>query len=216
MKSHPMALYLDLTDRLCVVVGAGSVGRRRAARLREAGARVRVVAPDATGFTEEVELVQRGFQEGDLTGAFLVVVATNSPALNEEVAELARRLGCLVNVADQPALGDVVVPAQERVGDRIAFAVTTQGDNAALAALLKQKIAAAIEPEWSEVARCLGDVRAQCHAIAQSRELDSRSRAKLWNEILALPLVDWIRAGRADAIRQEALNRFSGVETSTF
>ena len=39
---------LDLTDRLVVCVGGGSVAERRIARLRAAGARVRLVAPVAT------------------------------------------------------------------------------------------------------------------------------------------------------------------------
>jgi precorrin-2 dehydrogenase/sirohydrochlorin ferrochelatase len=170
---------------------------------------VRVVAPDAEAFPEDIELVPRNFQDSDLTGAFLVVAATNSPELNRHIASVGKQIGTLVNVADQPALGDVTVPAQTQVGDRISLAVTTHGDNAALAALIKQKMVSAIEPEWSEVARLLGDVRAECHAIALSRGLDSKTRAQLWREIVALPLVDWIRAGRANEIRTAALNHFA-------
>ena len=51
MRAAPVndyALFLDLTGRRVLVVGAGTVATRRVARLLEAGARVEVVAPSAS------------------------------------------------------------------------------------------------------------------------------------------------------------------------
>ncbi|WP_314456150.1 NAD(P)-dependent oxidoreductase, partial [uncultured Microbacterium sp.] len=67
---------LDLTDRLVVCVGAGRVAEKRIGRLRAAGARVRVVAPEATeGLTAlaaagDIEWLARPFDPSDLDDAW--------------------------------------------------------------------------------------------------------------------------------------------------
>ncbi len=69
---------LDLTDRLVVCVGGGSVAERRIGRLRAAGARVRVVAPEVTGglaglaATGELEWRARPFEASDLDGRLVL------------------------------------------------------------------------------------------------------------------------------------------------
>ena len=67
---------LDLTDRLVVCVGGGSVAERRIAWLRAAGARVRVVAPEATdglsalAASGGIEWLARPFDASDLDDAW--------------------------------------------------------------------------------------------------------------------------------------------------
>ena len=46
MKPYP--IHVDLQGKRCVVVGAGAVAERKVAALRECGADVRLVAPQAT------------------------------------------------------------------------------------------------------------------------------------------------------------------------
>src|SRR5438477_8755884 len=74
-------LYIDITGRLCVIIGGGTVGTRKAEGLLKAGALVHLIA---TATTEELhalqtrpspgklELYERPYKEGDLVGAFLV------------------------------------------------------------------------------------------------------------------------------------------------
>src|SRR4051812_34419753 len=88
--------FLRIHDRLCVVVGGGSVGTRKATSLLECGARVRVVGPRGTpeltamSAASRLEWRARPFEPADLDGAFLAVAATDDPALNARVVELAR------------------------------------------------------------------------------------------------------------------------------
>ncbi|KGM02153.1 precorrin-2 dehydrogenase/sirohydrochlorin ferrochelatase family protein, partial [Cellulomonas cellasea] len=80
-----LPLLLDVRDRLVLVVGGGPVAARRAAGLGEAGARVRVVAPEvvdalaALAALGAVTHEARRYEAGDLDGAWLVYTATGHP-----------------------------------------------------------------------------------------------------------------------------------------
>src|SRR5689334_21954552 len=92
---HPV--FLKLSGRTVLVVGAGQVAQRKIASLLEAGATVVVVAPDATGDVERlardgaIRWEQRTFQDGDADGAWLVVAATKDADVQRGVAEAAER-----------------------------------------------------------------------------------------------------------------------------
>jgi len=92
---------LDVKGKRCVVVGGGEVAERKALSLVEVGARVVVISPDlAPGLwrmRDEGRLVHmaRPYQEGDLSGAFLAIAATDDEATNEAVSTEARRRGIL-------------------------------------------------------------------------------------------------------------------------
>src|SRR5258707_4499333 len=98
-KLFPM--FLRLSDRPCLVVGAGTVAESKIASLLEAGGRVRVVAPEATpqvrswAQTKGIEWHQRSFQPHDLEGMLLVVATTSSTRLHERIFEDATRRGVL-------------------------------------------------------------------------------------------------------------------------
>ena len=79
--------FLDLRGEAVSVVGGGGVALRRTRSLLEAGARVRVIAPERhPDFgTLAVEWVARAYRSGDLHGARVVVAATDSDEVNAEV-----------------------------------------------------------------------------------------------------------------------------------
>lgn len=114
---------LLLRDRDVLVVGAGAVATRRLARLLEVGARIRVVAPDASDAV--VELDRRGrlawqrrrFVDEDLDGAWYVVAATDSPDVNAAAAAgaEARRTFCVRS--DDAHGGSAWTPAARNVAD---------------------------------------------------------------------------------------------------
>jgi len=88
---------LDVQGREVLVVGGGKVAARKARPLLEDGAVIRVVAP-ALG--EEVlawlnggnlSLEQRAVEQADLDGVWLVIAATDDPAVNSQVAAWAQQ-----------------------------------------------------------------------------------------------------------------------------
>jgi uroporphyrin-III C-methyltransferase / precorrin-2 dehydrogenase / sirohydrochlorin ferrochelatase len=98
---YPAGLRLE--GRRVVVVGGGRVAQRRIPMLLAAGARVEVVSPQTTpaveghAFAGDVVWHRRSFQPGDLAGAWYVVVATDSPEVNDLVSAEAeqRRVFCV-------------------------------------------------------------------------------------------------------------------------
>lgn len=84
---------LRLSGRKVVVVGGGAVAQRRVPALIAAGAEVTVVSPEVTpaieGLGSEITLVQREFEPTDLDGAWYVMAATDSAAVNQAVSDAA-------------------------------------------------------------------------------------------------------------------------------
>lgn len=108
---------LELRGRRVVVVGAGSVAQRRLPRLIRTGARIDVIAPEATPAVEgmagagEIRWHQRPYAEGDLRDAWYAIACTNDPSVNEAVSAEAehRRVFCVR--ADAGTQGSAVTPA---------------------------------------------------------------------------------------------------------
>src|SRR3954447_5846782 len=94
MPSYP--IDLDLNGRTVLVVGLGPVGRRKAAGLKEAGARVIGVDPVAEGPDPQalagIEGRREAYRAEHLCGASLAIAAA-PPEVNRRVIADARRLG---------------------------------------------------------------------------------------------------------------------------
>ncbi len=159
MKTYP--IMLDLRDKLAVVIGGGNVGLRKANALLAAGARVRLVSPDGQlpDTPDSAELVVSPYNPQQLQGATLVFACTDNAALNTQIATDARDAGALVNAADQPAQCDFYAAAVVRDGD-LTVTIGTGGKAPALAALLKDRIAASLaEEDLGQFAELIGDIR---------------------------------------------------------
>jgi uroporphyrin-III C-methyltransferase/precorrin-2 dehydrogenase/sirohydrochlorin ferrochelatase len=124
-------LLLDLRGRRVVVVGAGTVGARRAQALSDAGADVVVVAAD------------RPFVPADLDGAWLALACTDDPDVNAAVAAAARERRIFCVRADEAAGGTARMSAVAR-HDGVTVAVNG-GDDPRRAVVLRDAIAAALE-----------------------------------------------------------------------
>jgi precorrin-2 dehydrogenase/sirohydrochlorin ferrochelatase len=173
MKRTPPAkvfpLFLKLEKRPCLVVGAGTIAETKIAGLVEADAAVRVVAPEATSQVrawaqaQKLEWHQRLFQIADLQGMFLVVAATSSTRLHEQIFVEARRLGVLCNVVDVPHLCDFYYPAVVRRGS-LQIAISTSGESPALAQRLRKELEVQFGPEYEQWVEAIGDLRSEINA----------------------------------------------------
>jgi precorrin-2 dehydrogenase/sirohydrochlorin ferrochelatase len=150
-KLYPM--MVDLTGKRCLVVGGGTVAERKVTLLLECGADVEVVSPATTArlgalaASGAMRVRRRPVRPSDLSDAFLVVVATDDPQVNREVAERVRTTGGLVNVADDPEACSFLVPSVLRRGD-LTIAISTGGGSPALAKKLRQRMEQTIGPEY--------------------------------------------------------------------
>jgi precorrin-2 dehydrogenase len=172
-------MFLKLEGRQCLVVGAGRVGEPKIGGLLETGARIRVVALDASPAVREwaragkIELELRAFCADDLDGAFLAIVATNSHTLNERVYDEAQRRGVPCNVVDVPDLCDFFYPAVVRRGD-LQIAISTAGQSPSLAQIIRKQLEKQFGPGYASWVAELGATRKLILAsdLDKERKLD--------------------------------------------
>lgn len=145
-------IFLDLRDRRCVVVGGGKVAGRKARKLLQARALVKVVASEVEPALASiaVEAEHRPYEPGDLAGATLAFAATDSREVNAAVAREAKERGIPVNVADRPSEGDFALPSTLRRGG-LQVAVSTGGASPTLAREIRQELERMFGPEWAGV-----------------------------------------------------------------
>jgi precorrin-2 dehydrogenase/sirohydrochlorin ferrochelatase len=172
-------MFLKLKGKRCLIVGAGNVGEPKIAGLLDTGARIRVVALDASPSVREwaragkIDLEIRHFESNDLDGAFLAVVATSSRILNERIYDEAQRRRVLCNVVDVPDLCDFFYPSIVRRGD-LQIAVSTAGKSPSLAQKIRQQLDKQFGPAYTEWVSELGATRQLILAsdLDKQRKLD--------------------------------------------
>jgi len=172
-------MFMKLEGRQCLVVGAGKVGEPKIGGLLETGARISVVALDASPAVREwarlgkIDLELRPFTASDLDGAFLAVVATSSRTLNERVYHEAQKRGVLCNVVDVPDLCDFFYPAVVRRGE-LQIAVSTAGQSPSLAQKIRQQLEKQFGPGYATWVAELGETRKLILAsdLDKERKLD--------------------------------------------
>jgi len=172
-------MFMKLKGKQVLVVGAGKVGEPKIGGLLDTGARIRVVAIEATAAVREwaqsgkIELDLRPFVTEDLQGALLAVVATSSRTLNERIYQEAQNRGVLCNVVDVPDRCDFFYPAVVRRGD-LQIAVSTAGHSPSLAQQIRQQLEKQYGPGYAGWVAELGETRKLILAsdLDQQRKLD--------------------------------------------
>lgn len=156
--------FLNLDHKLCVVIGGGEVAFRKIRGLLQCHADVRVVSPSSIPKIIELQrdkkilLCERAYQSEDITGAYLVVAATNDQEANRRIFQdcEARQIFC--NVVDVPELCQFYYAAQYTCGD-LKIAISTNGASPALAKTLKTELAERYPCEFADYLDYLRRIR---------------------------------------------------------
>jgi precorrin-2 dehydrogenase/sirohydrochlorin ferrochelatase len=176
-------MFLKLTGKQCLVVGAGKVGEPKISGLIDTGARIHVVAMEASDRVREwanaakIELELRAFSASDLDGKFLAV-ATASNRVNELIYREAQRRGVLCNVVDVPEYCDFFYPAVVQRGD-LQIAISTNGQSPSLAQKLRQQLERQFGPGYAEWVKQLGETR----RLILASELDQERKLELLHSL---------------------------------
>ncbi|MDO7911476.1 siroheme synthase CysG [Pseudomonas sp. 22-AL-CL-001] len=193
--------YLPLFHKLhgaqVLVVGGGEIALRKARLLADAGAALRVVAPEVDGQLAAMaregggEVQVRGYQASDLDGCRLVIAATDDPALNAQVSADAQLRSLPVNVVDAPALCTVIFPA---IVDRspLVVAVSSGGDAPVLARLIRARLEAWIPAAYGELAGLAARFRHKVKTLYP----DVNQRRGFWETVFQGPIAERQLAGQ--------------------
>jgi siroheme synthase-like protein len=197
-------IFLELKGKPCLVVGGGQVAARKVEGLLSAGARVTVMSPaldpDLAKLKAERRIghVDRQYQYVDVKGYTVVIAATDDEAVNERVASNARHDGVPVNVVDEPALCDFIVPSVVRRGD-VVLAISTGGLSPALARWLRRELESYLSEDFERLLQLLAEVRVEL------RERGVSVPAKAWQDAIDGGLRELLSAGRRDEAKTRLL-----------
>lgn len=206
-----LPVFIKLTDQPCLVVGGGSVGQRKVALLREAGAKVTVVSPVLS------ESLTKLHRQGQITHIVqhyatavlahpwrLVIAATNDEVVNAQISDDCEASNLLVNVVDTPAKCRFIMPAIVERGP-ITIAVSSGGQSPVLTRLLKTKLEALIPQTYTRLASLAADYRQAVKA-----RFAPETRRRFWENMLTGSWSQAVLSGQeqqAEAIMQSALQQ---------
>ena len=199
MAYFPM--FVDMTERECLIVGGGNVAYRKVIVMLDFGAKVTVVAEDIcdelrkltiddiasedkTGsYTANKEnritFIKRRFEPKDCDGMEMVIAATDDNALNHEIAEYCKANGIMVNAVDQKADCSFIFPSYIKEKNLVA-AFSSGGNSPVLTQYLKGKEQEILTPFLGELNEYMGQIREK--VIAQYDTEAGRKR--VFKEIL--------------------------------
>lgn len=200
-------IYLDITGRLCLVVGGGPVAERKVRGLLEAGAQVRAVSPEfnsnlkSLAESGEIEAIFAPYQSVHLAGVSLVFAATNRREVNAQILTEAEAAGIPANAADAGEQGRFILPSVVRRGD-LCISISTGGNSPLLAARLCREMETRFGPEYEAYVELLGHIR----DYAMTLEPDPVRRRTAMNSVLdrEQTLLDLLKGGHLDTARQTA------------
>ncbi|HZJ24967.1 MAG TPA: bifunctional precorrin-2 dehydrogenase/sirohydrochlorin ferrochelatase [Anaerolineales bacterium] len=178
-------IYVQLNEQPCVVIGGGKIAEGKVDGLLAANAKVKIISPELTPHLHDlvkqnqVEYAARNYQVGDLTGAFMVICATDQTDINHQVWQEASANQQLVNVVDDTPRCNFIAPAILRKGD-LNIAISTGGKAPALAVRLKERLQEEIGPQYERFLELSGQLR---EPLARHIP-DFETRKKLWYELV--------------------------------
>lgn len=196
-----LPLFHNLRGRLVLVVGGGDIALRKARLLTEAGARLRVAAPDIAPPLRELleqhegEGLLQGYQPAQLDGVQLVIAATDDEALNAQVSRDAQACNLPVNVVDAPEHCTVIFPA---IVDRspLMIAISSGGHAPVLARLTRARIETLFPHAWGRLAQLAQRFRDRVKAAFPT----INQRRVFWEDAFQGDIAERVFSGRdADA-----------------
>ncbi|HDZ54908.1 MAG TPA: uroporphyrinogen-III C-methyltransferase [Pseudomonas xinjiangensis] len=214
-----LPLFHNLRGRAVLVVGGGDIALRKARLLSEAGAILRVVAPEIERELFQLvgqgggECMERGYQSSDLQGAVLVIAATDHEALNAQVSADAQAQNLPVNVVDAPDLCTVIFPA---IVDRspLIIAVSSGSHAPVLARLTRARIETLFPHSYGKLAQLAKRFRSQVKAAFPV----INQRRVFWENVFQGDIAERVFAGQDQAaeellakrLTQQAGQRYTG------
>lgn len=196
------ALMLNATGRVALVVGGGSVGRRKAADYLDAGGCVRLVClePRPADFASAaVDWRTEPYLTEHLDGVCLVFAAA-TPEVNRAVVADARARGLWVNSATDPVESDFTLPAIVRRGNFL-LTVSTGGASPALARAARERLEELFDERFAQWVAILEEIR----PLVLAKVADEALRRKIFEALSAWRWLDRLRNDGPDGTRSAML-----------
>jgi precorrin-2 dehydrogenase / sirohydrochlorin ferrochelatase len=141
-----LPIALGLKGRRCLVVGSGAEAERRVHQLLAVAADVLWVTGSAPATMAAPRIEERPFQESDLLGAWLVILADTNAELAERIGRACEAQQTLFCAIDQPTHNSFSHMALVHAPP-VTLAIATEGQAPALARRLQRLLGDLFTPE---------------------------------------------------------------------
>jgi uroporphyrin-III C-methyltransferase len=174
-----LPIFVKLAGRPCLLAGAGEVALQKIPSLLAAEARLRVIAPRvhpeiaALARQSRIELIEREYSPSDLDSTYLVIAATDNPAVNAAIYKEALARNILCNSVDDPPHCDFYFGSVVTRGD-LQIAISTAGESPALAQRLRREIDEQLPKDLGPWLHSLGKLRREvlaAYPVSEERKL---------------------------------------------
>lgn len=138
-------MFVDLSEKKAVVIGAGKIAARRVETLLDFAGEILVIAPKAEPailqMAEEGRITyeKRPYDREDLYDADLVLAVTDDHLLNDEIYSACKCLGIMVNVASNQNKCDFHFPGVVKT-DQVVIGINAGGRDHKAAKEMRQKL----------------------------------------------------------------------------
>ena len=145
MSKPYFPMFVDISDKKVIVVGAGTIAKRRIRTLIEFTDHLVVIAPEVNKELLDLEkegrltIMRKKYAREDIYDAEVVIAATNDSKINNDIYCACKCLGILVNVCSDKNKCDFYFPGIAQK-ENVVIAVTASGKDHKLTRRLVEKV----------------------------------------------------------------------------
>ena len=176
-------ILINLNRFNCIIVGGGKVAYRKILSLLKFKAEITVISPQIIqpilklAGLNKVKIIKKSYSSKYIKGCQVVFSATDNQKINERVRRDCTKKGILLNVVDNPALCDFILPANVQRGD-LTISVSSQGKAPFFTKEMKKKIEELVSPVYKQVFNMAGKLRQE---VLSDPKLTAKARTKVFS-----------------------------------
>lgn len=184
-------ILINLQEFPCLVVGGGDVAYRKILTLQKFNIDITVISPKVSESLSDlsqkrkIKLIKRKYSKEYLRDFKIVFCATNNSNLNKIIHDDCIQEGILINVADDPALCDFILPANIKRGD-LTISISSQGKAPFYTKAIREKLENTILPIYSDIIYLASTFREQL--LSSEKESSAKYKSKMFRKFIS---TDW-------------------------
>ena len=160
-------VFLKAEEMNILIVGAGPVGFEKVSGLLKSSPKTKLkivaetVSNEVAGLKvlfPQIDIQQKAFEEKDLEGIQILILAINNKPLSAQIRETAHTRSILVNVADTPDLCDFYLSSVVQKGN-LKIAISTNGKSPTVAKRIRELLEDILPDEIDELLTNIHNIR---------------------------------------------------------